>query len=133
MSESTSQQAVVTWFRFAKHELRVDEAQLLFSIPNGSYGGKNRMAAMVSASRMKSEGLLPGAPDLFLAVARNGYHGMFIEMKTPTGRLTPEQRAVALMLSKAGYFVGLATSSEEAIQAITRYLTEPDAKQEGVA
>lgn len=130
MSESTTQQAVVKWFRFAKFELRVEDARLLFSIPNGSFRGKDRVAAAMNAQRLKVEGMLPGAPDLFLAVARNGYHGLFLEIKSEGKNLEPEQRQVALLLSKAGYFVGMARSSEEAIQVITRYLTEPGVKEE---
>ncbi len=121
MSESTSQQAVVNWFRMARHQLGVPDSRLLFSIPNGGYFGKDRRAASISCARLKAEGLLPGAPDLILAVSRNGYHGLFIEMKNGKGRTSTEQTEVALLLIKQGYACVTAHSTDEAMSIISGY------------
>ena len=49
----------------------------LHAIPNGGARGR------AQASRLKAEGVKSGVADLMLPVARRGYHGFYIEMKTP--------------------------------------------------
>ena len=42
-------------------------------------------------SRMKKQGLVPGASDLKLSLPRGGYHGMVLEVKTTKGSMTKAQ------------------------------------------
>lgn len=72
-AEHRAQVAVVTWATLARQQF--PELALLFAIPNG--GHRN----VVVARKLKAEGVRAGVPDLFLPVARGGYHGLFIEMK----------------------------------------------------
>jgi hypothetical protein len=80
--ESRMQKQCIRWFDYAYPKLR----QLLFAIPNGGKRG------VVTATIMKAEGVRKGIPDLFLAVPRLHWHGLFIEMKTPEGKIRPEQK-----------------------------------------
>jgi len=60
------------------------ELDLLHAIPNGGERAK------IVAARLKAEGVKSGVSDLFLPVARQGMHGLYIEMKRPFN--TPELR-----------------------------------------
>lgn len=114
-NESHSQQAIIRWFAFAHRVLCVPEIMLV-SFPNGGKRG------IIEAARLKREGARAGAPDLLLLVPRPPYHGMALELKTPIGRVSPEQKAFLGELIAQGYHVVIARSTEEAIQAITNYL-----------
>lgn len=95
----------------------------LFAVPNGSVLAGDDIARARSMQRMKSEGFRNGAPDLILAVARRGFHGLVIEMKSRTGRASPEQKEFHAYLLKAGYSVEMPRSTELAIEAIKIYLS----------
>jgi len=86
---------------------------LMFAIPNG--GNRD----VITAKRMKMEGVLPGVPDLFIA---DGKPGLFIEMKSSEGRLSEPQKEIMPRLSSAGYAVVVCHSAEEAKQAFINYL-----------
>jgi len=78
-----------------------------FAIPNG--GARNA----ITGKRLKDEGVKAGVPDLFLYGLR-----LFIEMKSPTGRLSPAQVARHKELREAGYRVEICHSAEEAIKLV---------------
>ncbi len=64
------------------------ELALLHAIPNGGKRSKSE------AARMKAAGVKPGVPDMFLPVAREGCHGLYIELKRRDGgRVSTEQTA----------------------------------------
>ena len=69
---------------------------LIFSIPNGAYTGAKE------ASKLKATGLLSGVPDLQLIYTSNQNNGtvIFIELKTPTGKLSPHQVLVHSKLAQ---------------------------------
>ena len=96
---------------------------LIFAIPNGG----NRTA--ITGAILKREGALAGVPDLFLAVARGGYHGMWIEVKTPKGRVGEKQAEVMEALDDAGYYVRVVRTTQQGINAIKEYMGL--AKQKG--
>lgn len=72
--------------------------------------------------RNKRMGLLKGWPDLFFAEPRKGFHGLFVELKTSTGRIAPEQRDLLACLDAEGYKTYVCWSAEEAIEKISGYL-----------
>lgn len=116
--EHHAQCALIQWARL--QEKTVPELAALFAIPNGGKRGK------VTAALLKKEGVKAGVPDLFLAMPRNGEHGLFIEMKSPTGRLTSSQKEMKELLTNAGYTVAVCRSVDDGIKTINQYLTKED-------
>lgn len=132
--ESRSQQAVIKWWQMACRGFGVPEI-LLFAIPNG--GGRS---GPVVGAILKREGLRTGAPDLMLAVPRGHTKtsrtdalgniitdvsvccAIFIEMKTSTGVVSPEQEVFHEHLRARGYRVEVCRSAREAIECISAYL-----------
>lgn len=124
MSEHSEQARIVEWAQ--REAFTYPELGLLFAIPNGAKlpFSRDRRGRRFSpqAKKLKKEGLRAGVPDLFLPVARMGFHGMFIELKT--GRNTPSGVQVEFLdaLSQQGYYATVCWGAEEAIQAIKAYL-----------
>ena len=116
--ESRMQQAVMTWWQHAHAGLYCPEA-LLFAIPNG--GARH----IITAVRMKREGVRAGVPDLFLAAPNKTSYGLFLEMKAgKAGRVSPAQDEMQKILSAHGYAVAVCRSFDEAKTTIEEYLTK---------
>lgn len=114
-TEGEEQATLFHWADMVKG--KYPELQLLFHIPNG---GERRKS---EAARMKAEGVKPGVPDLFLPVARGGYHGMFIEMKRREGgRVSKEQKVWQADLLRQGYCACVCRGWEDAKVMIEGYL-----------
>ncbi len=113
--ESRSQQAVIQWWNVACRNYGLPP-WCLFAIPNG--GRRDVLTGVF----MKKEGVRSGIPDLMLCVPRNGKAGLFIEMKTEKGVLTPEQRTIHPILKDLGYAVEVCRSTREAVNVIEAYL-----------
>lgn len=90
---------------------------------------------MKTARDMKREGVQKGVPDLMLAVPMledagitDGkyvmlwQHGLFIEMKSERGRLTPEQKDYIEILTEYGYATAVCKSFDEFKATIENYL-----------
>lgn len=123
--EHSEQVNLIQWWALQCKRFGVPE-QLLFAIPNG--GQRN----IVTAKRMKDEGVRSGIPDLFLAVPRGNFHGLFVEMKKPRGGVVSDnQKACMEMLSTNGYYVTVCHGFIEAKTAITAYLDSCLADKKG--
>jgi hypothetical protein len=110
-SESSEQTTLVARVRNLHPEL------VLMSIPNG---GKREPRV---AAQMKREGVLAGAPDLFLAEPRECWHGLFIEMKKKIGgKISSEQTSVIKLLKDRGYQVIVAEGADKAYIELLRYV-----------
>lgn len=114
-SESQLQQAVIRWWRANCVHFNVPE-HLLMAIP------LQAARTPQNGARMKAEGARKGTLDLFLAVARVGWHGCWVEMKRPDGVVSKEQASMIDDLRLFGFAVYVCYSTEEAIQRITLYL-----------
>ena len=111
-TESQEQCAVIKW---------VDSQPLicgrLMSIPNGA----NKSPA--SAAKFKREGLRPGVPDLFLPIAQQGFHGLWIELKrSKGGTVSLAQRDWTIFLRSRDYAAYICEGADEAILTIKRYM-----------
>lgn len=114
-SEHQEQAAVITWWGL-QHEIYSLPVFALFAVPNG--GARD----IVTAAKLKAEGVRAGVPDLFLDVARGPYHGLRIEMKSLNGRESESQHRVGDYLELAGYKFQFCYGAEAAIVAIKEYL-----------
>lgn len=113
-SEHASQAAVFDW---AEHSVkRYPAVRFLYAIPNG--GHRN----IVTAARMKKEGVKAGLPDIHLPVPNGSFYGLWIEMKRRGNRPTKEQAAWMEGLSSMGHKCAVCYSSEDAIDVIRGYL-----------
>ena len=114
-TEHEEQAAVCQWAALVREQY--PELDLLFAIPNGA------RVAWTQAKKLRAEGLAAGVPDLMLPVAREGYHGLFIEMKRRRGgNLSPEQKLWGDALRKQGYLVIMAAGADRAITWLEKYL-----------
>jgi hypothetical protein len=113
--EHNEQVMLFAWARVM--ESQRPELELLFAVPNGG-----RRDA-VTGARLKAEGVKAGVPDVWLPVARGGYHGLVIELKANVkGRATREQVEWMRRLEEQGYYVALACGGEAARKLIMSYL-----------
>lgn len=96
---------------------------LFFAIPNGAHLARGA----VSAKSLKAQGMKPGVPDILGAIpaviASTLYHGLFIEMKSEIGKVSPDQDLWHLRLRKTGYRVEVLRSFEEAQYVITQWIS----------
>ena len=67
-------------------------------------------------------GCVAGIPDFFLPVAAQGFHGLYLELKTERGKLSIEQQSIAMLLEEQKYKYVLCRSDGEAIDAVLNYL-----------
>lgn len=74
------------------------------------------------ASKLKKEGVKAGVPDLFLPIAKHGYHGLFIELKYGSNKATAKQREWIIALNKQGYHAVVCNGFEEAKTIIEEYI-----------
>jgi hypothetical protein len=115
-NESASQRALITWWDYAHRGFGVPK-KMLFAVPN--QGGKGRER---EGGQLKAMGLRAGVSDLFLAVPRGGYAGLFIEMKTPKGRVSEEQKEFQAHAIAQGYWATVARGWDQARAEIESYL-----------
>lgn len=118
-SEHAEQCAVIAWADLQAYDNEHKIGAFLFAIPNG--GQRNK----ITAARLKAEGVRAGVPDLFLAIPRAPYSGLFIEMKRAKkslSKVSKEQRAKQELFERVGYEVATCYGAEEAIYKIKNYL-----------
>lgn len=109
-NEHKEQKALIQWFRMAHPKL------IMFAIPNG--GARN----IVTAVKLKDEGVLAGVADLFLMKPIGKYHGLFIEMKAAKGKVSDQQAYFIEQANLNGYKAIVCFGFDEAHVAITNYL-----------
>ena len=113
-SEGTEQEVVIAWSM--AHSACYPALKLLYHVPNG---GKRNAA---EAARLKRQGVKAGVPDLVLPVPKEGYHGLYIEMKWGKNKTTDEQDWWLEKLAEMGYKTAVCYGAEAAMDLIADYL-----------
>lgn len=109
-SEHQIQVALKQWF-----ELKYPNHRFV-AIPNG--GQRN----IVTAKKLKAEGVSKGFPDIFIPLIDDDCHGLFIELKTDKGRATESQKDWCAYLNGLGYDAFICQGFDAARLIIESYL-----------
>lgn len=112
-TEHDLQVACVRLFRYKYSEYN----EMMFAVPNG--GKRNA----IEAKKLKAEGVVAGIPDLFLAVPKGRWHGMFMELKNgKSNNLTENQKRMIYKLQMFGYRTEVVRSLEDFEKIMEEYL-----------
>jgi VRR-NUC domain len=115
-AEARLQAAIVQYIRDAAPQC------LVFHVHNGGLRSKSEL------SRMRWQGVVAGIPDLVLVAPGGNTH--FIEVKTPTGRLSPDQIAIHDHLVALGTPPAIARSIDDVRRAFAAWgLATREARQ----
>ena len=123
MSEHDQQAALVKWFNLQYPKLK----GCLFAIPNGTHLAGDRAQRARKMNKLKAEGFKAGVSDLFLCVASNGYHGLFLEMKDKGKtkcHLSGPQKDHLELVETQGYSGEWASGFDQGKEVIEAYLCE---------
>jgi hypothetical protein len=115
MSETKEQEALI-----ARAQYHPITRELLYAIPNDG------IRTLIQGAKFKRRGLRPGMPDICLPYPSNGYHALYIELKTDKGKPTKEQLECIAKLNHYGNHAVIAYGWEEAWEIITNYLKQKD-------
>ena len=115
-NRTESQEMILLFGWSAAMSKGIPELESMHHVPNGGHRNK------IVAARLRQEGVKPGVPDICLPVPRNGYHGLYIEMKSAKGRLGKEQKEWLERLGRNGYLAVTCHGFEDARDLILAYL-----------
>lgn len=113
-SEEEEQKALVAWAKAQACKYRC--LYWLLHIPNG--GSRN----IAEAVNLKKMGVQPGVPDLLLPWPAGGYGGLWIELKSESGKPTARQIDWIRYLRAAGYCAYVCVGFESGRSLILDYL-----------
>lgn len=109
----------------ANNKAFASAAARTYAIPNG--GGRTPR----EAGRLKAEGVLKGVSDIFVSWpalracmdARDPvWHGLYIEMKSATGRVSAEQQAWLDASATLGYAAAVCWNADDAVSVWRAYV-----------
>lgn len=110
--ESRIQKSCVMWFRLAYPDVE----GLFFAVPNG--GRRDAWTARI----MKDEGVRAGVADLILLLPRGGYGALAVEMKTPKGKQSAEQKRFQMLCERHGICYVVCRCFDDFRNAVKRYM-----------
>ena len=109
--ELTSQIRLFCWLRS-----RSDLEPYALSIPN------DRKCGRIMGAILKYSGLKPGVSDMFIAIPKGEWHGLWIEMKFGKNKATAHQVKFLSDMDAKGYKAIICYSYEAARAAIEEYI-----------
>jgi hypothetical protein len=107
-----------------------DEQQTVFEYAHGYAGNLDpRLRMLHAVENAKGNGRPPagsaesaGVPDMFLAVSIAPHHGLYIELKTQTGKVAANQKRWQKALRLQGYASEICYGADGAIETLRQYL-----------
>ena len=100
----------------------IPELRWYHAVPNGGSRGTDHRSAMMVGALLKSTGTKAGVSDTYLPVPRQGYHGLYIELKRPGGTETAHQKEFGAFVQAQGYLYYVADHWAKAFRALMWYL-----------
>ena len=117
LAEAQHQAMVLKWTQQATIRAKWPELSLLFHVPN------ERHCTPQQGKNLQRMGVKRGVPDLCLPVPRGQYNGLFIEMKTESGRTTDDQEWWGERLLAQGYMWEVCHGWESAVRVLEWYMS----------
>ena len=112
VSEHDIQVACINWFRYQYPKY------LIYAIPNG--GARN----IITAKKLKDEGVTAGVPDLHIPVAKSNYHWLYIEMKSGKNKASEHQITVMEKLKNEGYLCAVCWNLNQFMGVVNDYFNQ---------
>lgn len=126
-SEDALQIAVIQWADLRQYKKRPLSYYIHHS-PNGGQRIKRQNSKgdwyCLEGARLKDMGTQKGYPDLLMDIAKGGFHGLRIELKSSDGELSPDQKERLNVLNEEGFCAVASFGIEETIGFIEDYLNE---------
>lgn len=104
----------INWFKHEWPELALD----ILHIAN------ERRCSLQEGVILKRMGVIPHVTDILLALPVNGFHGLWMELKTEKGRLSDGQMEFIKRKNQRGYFAIAVWGLEAAKEVIRTYLKD---------
>ena len=105
---------LINWFKHEWPELSLDIHHFANERKCSDYEGKI----------LQKMGVTRGVSDIFLGFALNGFHGLWIELKSDRGKLSDEQMEFIKRKNQRGYFAVAVWGLEAAQEVIKIYLKD---------
>lgn len=118
MTEAQEQRQLIRWTSEPQSLLLHPELRLLYHVPNGGRRDARE------ARQLQLMGVKAGVPDLCLPVARGGRHGLYIELKTDSGRTSGAQDRWLEDLREQGYAACVCHGWADAARTLSLYLQD---------
>lgn len=93
-----------------------------FHVPNE---GKRTLAGN---AKLKRQGLLAGVSDIIILTPNKDYHGLVIELKVKTGRVSDSQKNFLQQCLRNGFYACVVYSLDALKEVLTDYLENKDPK-----
>ena len=114
--EDDIQSAFFDWVRLAQHKF--PDLALMFHPANG--GQRN----IREAARLKKQGVISGVPDVMFPRSNSIFHGLAIEFKSKTGKLSKNQAEYIDMLILNNWSVHVCHDARAAVEIVKKYIGE---------
>lgn len=111
MTERQLQRDIRKWL--AAHDI------LAWAVPNGAHVAGGEMERIRKVAAMKADGLMPGVPDLTV-ITKTGKVA-FLEVKTPTGSVSNNQKHLHRVLKDRGAKVAIVRSIDDTKAALLEW------------